>query len=121
MNRMAVLSLVALLGACNAASGAETPDGAENYERNCAGCHNPGPGHPGTMLLEQLERPVPPLIGRQDLELDYMHLVVRNGLIEMPPFRPTELDDAQIKDIYEYIMKAKPPVPAPAIPVKKAP
>lgn len=120
MNRFAVLSLVAVLGACSEAPGAEISAGAENYALNCAGCHDPGPGHPGTMLLEQLGRPVPALIGRDDLELDYLQAVVRNGLVEMPPFRPTELTDKQVEEIYEYIKSAEPPTPTPAMSTTQA-
>ncbi|MBA4355614.1 MAG: p-cresol methylhydroxylase [Novosphingobium sp.] len=118
MKKLAVLSLIAVLGACSQAPSVEQPDGAENYALKCAGCHDPGAGHPGTMLLEQLGRPVSALIGRKDLELDYLRSVVRHGLIEMPPFRPTELSDAQIEEIYKYIKTAKPPKPAPALPPK---
>ncbi|WP_225011029.1 MULTISPECIES: c-type cytochrome [Novosphingobium] len=121
MKKLAVLSLVAVLGACSKAPNAEKPDGAENYALKCAGCHNPGPGHPGTMLLDQLKRPVPALIGRKDLELDYLKSVVRHGLVEMPPFRPTELSDDEIAEIYAYIKDAKAPVQAPAMPAKEAP
>ncbi|GGA00448.1 c-type cytochrome [Sphingobium fuliginis] len=120
MKKLAVLSLLAVLGACSKAN-AEKPDGAENYVLKCAGCHNPGPGHPGTMLLKQLGRPVPALIGRKDLELDYLKAVVRQGLIEMPPFRPTELSDDEIAEIYAYIKDAKPPAQTPAMPAKEAP
>lgn len=121
MNKLAVLSLVAVLGAYSKAPNAEKPDGAENYALKCAGCHDPGPGHPATMLLEQMERPVPALIGRKDLELDYLKTVVRHGLVEMPPFRPTELSDDDIAAIHAYIKDAKPPVPTPAMPTKPAP
>ncbi|WP_235955307.1 c-type cytochrome [Sphingobium sp. KCTC 72723] len=71
------------------------------------------------MLLEQAGRPVASLIGRDDLELEYLRAIVRQGLIEMPPFRPTELSDAEIDEIYAHIMSAKPPVTTPAKPVKK--
>lgn len=121
MKKLAILSLVAVLGACSKAPNAEQPDGAENYALKCAGCHNPGPGHPATMLLEQLGRPVPALIGRKDLELDYLRSVVRQGLIEMPPFRSTELSDEQIEDIYKYIKTAEPPKQEPALPPKQQP
>jgi mono/diheme cytochrome c family protein len=83
-------------------------EGAENYALKCAGCHDPGPGHPATMLLTQLGRPVPALIGRDELQLSYLQSVVRRGLIEMPPFRPTELSDADIEGIYAYIKQAEP-------------
>ena len=121
MKRLIAMSLLATLGACNRDATAEKPDGAENYALKCAGCHDPGPGHPGTMLLEQAGRPVAALIGRKDLDREYLRTIVRQGLIEMPPFRPTELNDAEIDELYDYIMSAKPPVPTPAMPAKKAP
>ncbi len=65
------------------------------------------------MLLEEMERPVAPLIGRKDLDKDYVHSVVRNGLIEMPPFRPTELTDADVDLVFTYIKTAKGPSNAP--------
>ncbi len=116
MNKFVTLSLLALLGACSKYEGPKAPDGKENYALNCAGCHDPGPGHPATMLLEEMGRPVPALIGRKDLEYDYLHSVVRQGLIEMPPFRVTELTDTQVREIYDYIKTAQPPKDEPAGP-----
>jgi mono/diheme cytochrome c family protein len=97
-----------MLAACSKPSVDAKPDGAELYALNCAGCHDPGPGHPGTMLLEQMERPVAPLIGRKDLDADYVHSVVRNGLVEMPPFRPTELPESDLQLLIAYIKTADP-------------
>jgi len=61
------------------------------------------------MLLSEKGAPVASLIGRKDLDYDYLHSVVRQGLIEMPPFRPTELSDTEIKQIYDHIMTQKLP------------
>jgi len=118
MKRLIAMSLLVILSACNRDPTAEKPDGAENYALMCAGCHDPGPGHPGTMLLEQAGRPVASLFGRDDLDREYLRTIVRQGLIEMPPFRPTELSDAEIDEIYAHIMSAEPPVTTPAMPVK---
>lgn len=99
----------------------DRPGGAVLYERYCAGCHNPGPGHGGTMLLEQLGRPHPPLVGRTDLEPDYVRTVVRNGLIEMPPFRLTELTEPELDQVIAHILSVRPAArpPAAASTVKK--
>src|SRR3546814_6996698 len=76
--KMGLLAVALLmLTACSKSSDADKPDGAELYALNCAGCHDPGPGHPATMLLEEMERPVAPLIGRKDLDKDYVHSVDR--------------------------------------------
>lgn len=91
-----------------AAANHDRPGGKLLYERYCAGCHDAGPGHPGTMLLEQLGRPHPPLIGRSDLEPDFVRAVVRNGLVEMPPFRPTELTDGELDQVIAHILSVKP-------------
>ena len=121
MKTLFAMALLVILSGCIAEAKDQKPDGAENYALMCAGCHDPGPGHPATMLLEQAGRPVPALIGRKDLELDYLRTVVRQGLIEMPPFRPTELSDVEIDEIYNHIMRAKPPEPAPAMRTKEKP
>lgn len=97
-----------LFAAVAAAYASEPPkgdraDGAILYQRYCAGCHDAGPGHPGTMLLEQLGRDPAPLIGRSDLDPEYTRAVVRNGLIEMPPFRPTELTEDDLDAVIAYI------------------
>lgn len=118
MNKLIPAFLIGTLTACSGGQKPKEPDGAENYALYCAGCHDPGPGHGGTMLLAERGVPVPSLIGRKDLELDHLQSVVRNGLIEMPPFRPTELSDAQIKGIYDHIMAQKLP-PAMAQPSPK--
>ncbi len=62
-----------ILAACSKQNGEVKPDGMELYALHCAGCHDPGPGHPGTMLLQELDRPVASLIGRTDLDGDYVH------------------------------------------------
>lgn len=109
MKRLVFLLPLVLLAACNEEPSEEGPDGEENYALYCAGCHDPGPDHPGTMLLDQLGRPVASLIGRENLDRDYVHAVVRNGLVEMPPFRPSELTDQEIDAIYDHIRQAELP------------
>lgn len=115
MKKLMTLAVLISLGACSDRDDEVTvpePDGAEHYALYCAGCHDPGPGHGGTMLLAEKGAPVPSLIGREDLQYDYLHAVVRNGLIEMPPFRPTELSDEEIEEIYEHIMSQELPANA---------
>lgn len=89
-----------------AAPAARPRDGKTLYVLYCAGCHNPGPGHPATMRLTELGRPHPPLIGRTDLDPNYIRSVVHNGLIEMPPFRPTELTEDDLTRLISYIKSA---------------
>jgi mono/diheme cytochrome c family protein len=79
------------------------------FERRCAECHAPGFGHPGTQQLgwtrgegrAVLER-------RSDLTAAYIDFVVRNGLMEMPAFRPTEITDAELQQLADYLARSKP-------------
>ena len=79
--------------------------GEQIYKRHCQACHDPGAGHPATLLLGQkygAEKAV--IKGRQDLNLVYVKTIVRGGLLEMPPFRPTEITDSELDIIAEFIL-----------------
>jgi hypothetical protein len=47
------------------------------------------------------------LAERADLDPAYIRLVVRQGLVEMPPWRKTELDDAALQQIVVYLTRAR--------------
>jgi hypothetical protein len=40
---------------------------------------------------------------RKDLTPGYIKTVVRHGLAEMPPFRPSELPDSELQQIANYL------------------
>jgi len=106
MLRFVTLTAVALASA-HASLAAEDTDlkrGKAVYQENCAACHDPGPGHPGTqMLAVKKGKELAVLIGRTDLGVDLVRAVVRGGLIEMPPFRPSEVSDADIEALVKFI------------------
>jgi mono/diheme cytochrome c family protein len=81
------------------------------FERQCAPCHGTGPGAdgaamlPGTAMLAakyQGQRPAP-LELRADLPAPVLRVFVRRGSGAMPAFRPSELTNAQIDQIADYI------------------
>ncbi len=83
-----------------------TRTGEQIYQRHCSACHDAGPGHPATLLLGQkygAEKAV--IKGRKDLNQVYVKAIVRGGLLEMPPFRPTEITDAELDVIAEFIIQ----------------
>ncbi len=87
---------------------ADTPPGKAVFDRSCAACHARGPGHPGTQRLAQLrgaDRAV--LEDRTDLEPAYIRVVVRHGLIEMPAWRPTEIDEAALAQLVQYLARGR--------------
>jgi mono/diheme cytochrome c family protein len=102
-----------LLTLCWAASvnaqedaGEEPARGAAVYEYWCATCHSAGPGMPGTQALAVKYNGNPPavLIERPDLTPEFISVIVRTGVSVMPPFRKTEITDAELAALGEYIV-----------------
>lgn len=86
--------------------------GSRVYARWCVECHGRGPGHPGTQSLEVKYRgqDVPaPLEDRTDISPQLTTYFVRHGVALMPPFRKTEISDAQLRDLAAYLAKEKRP------------
>ena len=75
------------------------------YEYWCATCHAAGPGMPGTQALEVKYNGNLPavLTQRQDLTAEFVAVIVRTGISVMPPFRKTEITDAELAALGEYI------------------
>ena len=93
--------------ASSQAVAADASAGKLLFDRHCAECHAPGFGHPGTQQLgwtRGAERAV--LEQRKDLAAAYVSAIVRNGLVEMPGFRPTEISNANLKVLAEYVASA---------------
>ena len=79
-------------------------DGKTLYELYCIACHDQGPGHPGTMRLqERVGEEQAALLDRDNLPPEYVKLVVREGFKLMPPFRPSEISDRQLDELAAYI------------------
>lgn len=83
------------------------------WQLYCVECHAPGGGHPGTMMLaEKKGAQQSVILGREDLTPEYIEVVVRTGLLEMTPFRPTEITDEELAALAEYV-RSTPPAEAP--------
>jgi mono/diheme cytochrome c family protein len=100
------LVAVVLLGATGLATGGE-PAGKPEFQKWCAPCHAPGPNHPGTTALEVLYGNAKPgaLEERTDLSDAIVRLAVRRGTFSMPFFRKTEISDADLDAIVQYLVK----------------
>jgi mono/diheme cytochrome c family protein len=118
VRRHAAAAVAAL--ALSSASAAHSQDaaaierGKAKFEHSCAPCHGSGPGDdgremlPGTHALQLKYRgTVPPVLEhRTDLTAPVLRTFVRQGTFSMPPFRKTELTDAEIEDIAAYIAQS---------------
>ena len=94
--------LVAIGGGVQAQDAARGNDVFENW---CAPCHAPGPRHPGTQALEALYKGAKPapLEQRTDLVPELTRSFVRTGVSVMPPFRKTEISDADLEGLAAYL------------------
>jgi len=102
---LAAVAIVLAAGTGWAArQGGTTPvDGAHVYDRWCATCH--ADHMPGTIALQtKYAGEKPPRIEQwRDLESDVTHYVVRNGIGPMPRFRKTEITDAELDALADYL------------------
>ena len=84
----------------------KTARGEQVFTYWCAPCHSPGPGMPGTQALQaKYGGKVPALLlQRSDLTPKLIAYFVRNGVSVMPYFRKTEISDADLEALADYIV-----------------
>ena len=88
------------------AAPAAVPPGKVLFDRHCAFCHAAGAGNAGTMRLTEARGAAKAVLEeRTDLDPAYIKLVVRQGLVEMPPYRPTEIDNTQLEQLARYLVR----------------
>ena len=98
-------ALVLLGAAAHAQDDTARARGKQVFESWCTPCHAPGPRHPGTQALEALYKGAKPaaLEQRTDLVPALTQAFVRNGVSVMPPFRKTEITDADLVALAAYL------------------
>ncbi len=104
--RAATATLALILAAlAGAASAAEPGLGESVYKRWCVHCHSSGRGNPGTESLRVKYKDSLPavLLDRTDLSPQAITLFVRQGVLSMPPFRKTEITDAELAALADYM------------------
>ncbi len=90
---------------------ARISQGQQVFERWCSACHARGPYHPGTASLAvAYEGNVPAALEeRDDLTPEVVAHFVRNGVWSMPPFRKTEITDAELEALGAYLSRGQKP------------
>jgi mono/diheme cytochrome c family protein len=107
MKLIALTGLTALIAAASWApvTGAELT-GKEVFDRQCVHCHGNNNEAVGTLQLARTRGKDKSLLTeRKDLTADYVQFVVRHGLKAMPAFVPSDLTDAQLQALTEYLTK----------------
>jgi mono/diheme cytochrome c family protein len=78
--------------------------GTEVFDSYCVYCHGPGNEAAGTLQLGRTRGKDKALLTeRSDLRPEYIEYVVRHGLKAMPPFPPSDLTDAKLKALADYL------------------
>ena len=96
-------ALVAAMVCCVVPAMAES--GKQVFDQWCASCHAPGNRTPGTASLQAKYAGSKPaeLEQRTDLNPEIIRYFVRNGVLVMPPFRKTEISDADLAALASYL------------------
>lgn len=102
--------------------------GKEVYDRWCWGCHEALPGRfgmwnppAGTYRMELRYKGTLPsdLEQRRDLQPAYIRQIVRTGVNMMPSLRKTEVSDAQLEALIEYLTRNNDKPPASTQPARQ--
>jgi mono/diheme cytochrome c family protein len=99
------LAMLPAAGATAAASATDQAPGERVYARWCVHCHAAGRGNPGTQSLQvKYAGRVPAvLLERTDLTPAAVAVFVRQGVQSMPPFRKTEITDAELAALSAWV------------------
>lgn len=84
--------------------------GKRVFDQWCASCHAAGPRMPGTASLAAKYGDSMPaaLEERDNLSPALVQHFVRNGVLMMPPFRKTEITDAELDALGIYLTRTPP-------------
>ena len=103
VSRFALILGAAYLGL--PAAQAADRSGEAVWERHCLGCHRPDDQGPGTsMLRNRFGDARADVASNPDLDRSYAKQVVRNGFLEMAPFRKTEISDGELDALMDYLL-----------------
>lgn len=99
MKRIALLLLI------SSSALAGEPKGSEVFDHYCAACHGTADAPASVQLARTRGKDKALLAGRKDLAADYIEYIVRHGLKSMPPFAPSDLDDAKLNALVGFLTK----------------
>lgn len=110
------LTVAAGAGAFAQAGGADASKiehGKVVYQYWCGPCHSEGPGNPGTAALAvkyKAQPAIPALLTqRTNLTPQTLKFFVRQGVSVMPPFRKTEITDADLDALTAFLTRQNRP------------
>ena len=80
--------------------------GERVFQQWCIHCHGEDNSGPGTLRLAWDKGEDKSLLTeRHDLNREYVRVVVRRGLDEMPSFRITEISETELKALVDFLAR----------------
>ena len=84
----------------------EVVTGEQVFQQWCIHCHGEDNSGPGTLRLAWDKGEDKSLLTeRDDLNRGYVRVVVRRGLDEMPSFRITEISEAELNALVDFLAR----------------
>ena len=111
MSRLALIAALAAFAATPAAAQTLTDSQAKGkalFDGTCVHCHGPQ-GHATGLLRRRLGEKDALLTERTNLLGPYIRIAVRRGVMSMPTYRRSELSDAELAAITDYLTRLNPP------------
>ena len=102
------LMLVALPASAAGQAGNRDRGPEKIFSLYCQGCHRADGEGPGTVMLAERKKiswAEAAIRGNSKLQPDYIRTVVRKGLLEMAPFRKTEINDRELDALIDWLRK----------------
>ena len=104
MTRFQILLILGIGMMFPAVKATDLTAGEKVFRQWCIHCHGEDNSGPGTLRLAWDKGEDKSLLtGRADLDREYIRFVVRHGLDEMPSFRITEISEAELKALAEFL------------------
>ncbi len=104
MTRLLIVLMLGISITLPAVNATELITGEKVFQQWCIHCHGEDNSGPGTLRLSWDKGEDKSLLTeRDDLDREYIRFIVRRGLDEMPSFRITEISEAELNALADFL------------------
>lgn len=106
MTRLLIMLVLGISMTIPAVCATDLTTGEKVFHQWCIHCHGEDNSGPGTLRLAWDKGEDKSLLTeRDDLDREYVRFVVRRGLDEMPSFRVTEISEAELDALLDFLSR----------------